>query len=159
MIRKFIAVFMLIFFAATIHTTVFAATINGTDGYNYKDELKAGDVIRTTGNGFFPEHWEQNNIFYKTFARQVARIDALRDIVGTLEIKLNNFDLRSETKIENYNVLSNRIEIKIHQDSKIFELLEKNARQVGDVKFLESGMYEVTMELILPANWKEYLKK
>ena len=159
MFRKFVAAFVTILFAASLHTTAFAATINGTYYLDYKDELKAGDVIRTTGNGFFPEHWEQNKIFYKTFARQVARIDALRKIVETLEIKLNKFDLRFKTTVENHNVVTDRIETKIHQKSKAFELLEKNARQVGDVKFLEDNIYEVTMELILPANWKEYFKK
>ena len=157
MIRKFIAAFLIIFFAAS--TTAFAATINGTNEFDYKDELKAGDVIRTTGNGIFPQHWEPNNIFNKTFARQVARIDAIRQLAETLEEKLNNFDLRHETKIENDNVVSDRIETKIHQDSKVFELLEKNARQVGDAKFFEDGVCEVTMELILPANWKEFFKK
>lgn len=68
MIRKFIAAFVIIFFAAT--TTAFAA-----------DESKPGEVIQVKGVGQAPTNWNQRDSFAKTFARQAARMDALRNLV------------------------------------------------------------------------------
>ena len=62
MIRKFIAAFALIFFVTT--STAFAA-----------EEPK---IIQATGYGQPPSNWDAQDSFSKTFARQVARMDALR---------------------------------------------------------------------------------
>ncbi len=131
MIRKFIAAFVIIFFAAS--TTAFAA-----------DETK---IIRVMGNGQAPSNWDQRDSFAKTFARQAARMDALlllAEDVGVIHIQ--------STPSLNY------VKTELIHDSKIFKLPEKNARQVGEAKFSfgnDGTLYcEVTMELVVPADWK-----
>ena len=116
MIRKFIAAFLIIFFAAS--TTAFAA-----------DETK---IIRVMGNGQAPSNWDQRDSFAKTFARQTARMDALRTLAEVLD------DGKS----------------KLSQDSEVFKLLGKNARQVGYAKFYADATCEVIMEVVVPASWK-----
>ena len=143
MIRKFIAAFMIIFFSAT---TAFAAEIDG-------------NVIRVTGTGYPPSNWNQQDSFAKTFARQAARMDALRGLVATLEYKVNQLDIRSTFVMKDFELTEDKLVIRISQDSQAFKLLEKNTRQVGNASFSEDGACTVTMEIILPANWKDYFKK
>ena len=135
MIRKFIAAFMIIFFAAT---TALAA----------ENELKAGDVIQVTGIGIQPENFNPNDSFAKTFARQVARMDALRQLAEVI----NGINVEWDDE-------KDYIKTWLPHDSKGFKLLERNARAVGDVKFYFSDkgrlVCEVTMELIVPDDWKE----
>ena len=130
MIRKFIAVFVLIFFAAS--TTAFAT----------EKEIKAGDVIQVTGVGAGPENWDKQDSFYKKFARQAARMDALRQLVeqiGGIYIEEN----KNNPKI---------ITTRTSHDNKMFELITKHARQV-EGRALEKGNYSVTMELKIPDDW------
>ena len=162
MFRKFIAALVLVFFV--MESTTFAATINGVKATDYLDnhELKAGDVISVTGIGLPPKNFDPNDSFAKTFARQVARMNALRELVETLESAVNRLDIRSTAVIENVVVKHDEIVSRISQDSKTFELLEKNTGQVGAARFLDYGndiSCEVDMEIILPSNWKEYFKK
>ena len=128
MIRKFIAAFVIIFFAAS--TTVFAA-----------DEPK---VIQMTGDGQAPSNWDQRDSFAKTFARQAARMDALvklAEYIGGIYVHSDD----------------SKITTRISHDNKTFELLTKHARQVGDAKFSfgDDGILycEVTMEVVVPADW------
>ncbi len=143
MIRKFIAAFVLIFFAAT--STVFAVTINGVscEDFYAKNELKAGDVIRSEGIGVGPQNWNNQDNFYKTFARQAARMDALRQIVEEVD------GVVIEEDRKNPNIIISHIS----QDGKAFKLFEKNARVI-DVKFLDGGGCAVTVECVVPADWK-----
>ena len=75
MIRKFIAAFVLILFVSS--ATAFANT--WTESSDYEK-----GIIRVTGIGFGPHNWDKQDSFYKTFARQVARMDALRCLVENL---------------------------------------------------------------------------
>ena len=137
MFRKLVAAFVTILFAASLHTTVFAESIHvGGDG-----NFKTGEVICQTGVGFPPRNWDENDSFAKTFARQVARMDALRKLVESIDGVNIDFD-------ESGYLTDHRIS----QDSKAFKLLEKNARVI-DVKFLEKGICEVTMEVVFPIDW------
>ncbi len=139
MIRKFIAAFVIIFFAAS--TTVFAA-----------DEPK---VIQMTGVGQAPSNWDQRDSFAKTFARQAARMDALRQLAEYIGVSY----IQSELNVDpDENVTKDYVKSELIHDSKVFKLLEKNARQVGDAKFSfgdDGNSYcEVIMELVVPAGWK-----
>ena len=129
MIRKFIAAFMIIFFSAT---TAFAAD--------------KPIVLTETGIGSAPSNWNQRDSFAKTFTRQAARMDALRKLAEGV----NGVTVEWE---EDKDWISARIP----HDSKGFKLLEKNARQIGDVKFYFDNegklICEVTMELIIPADY------
>ena len=134
MIRKFIAAFMIIFFSAT---TAFAAEI---------DEI----VIRETGSGQAPKNFDPKDSFAKTFARQAARMDALRLLAEGIGITYVEAHFDPKKNID-------RVRTKLVHDSKVFKLLEKNARQIGEAKFYfdDKGKLtcEVTMELIIPADW------
>ena len=135
MIRKFIAAFMMMFFVMS--STAFAA----------EKELKAGDVIRVQGVGTGPKNWDKKDSFYKTYARQAARMDALRQIAEIISEQLNELIVESYRK-------ANRVIVKISQDSRAFKIIEKNARVI-DGGELDGGGYFVTMELILPDDWKK----
>ena len=131
MIRKFIAVFMIIFFSVT---TAFAA--------------EEPTVYSATGIGNAPSNWDQRDSFAKTFARQAARMDALRQLAEVI----NGINVEWDDE-------KDYIKSWLPHDSKGFKLLERNAHQVGDVKFYFSDkgrlVCEVTMELIVPDDWKE----
>lgn len=138
MIRKFIAAFVIIFFAAS--TTAFAA-----------DEPK---VIQMTGDGQAPSNWDARACFAKTFARQAARMDALRQLAETL---IRPYVETKNTIVET-KVVQDYVRVTLSHDNKVFKLLEKNARQVGDAKFSfgDDGLLycKVTMEVVVPADWK-----
>lgn len=140
MFRKFIAAFVTILFAASIHTTALA-----TDEPELN--LKSVEVIKATGYGTAPSNWDQRDSFAKTFARQAARIDALRNIAEML----------SGVTLEEDNQNSHIITTRISHDSKVFKLLEKHARVI-DLKFRfnDEGKLtcDVVMELVVPADWK-----
>lgn len=129
MIRKIIAACMIIFFAATIHTTAFAA--------------KEPKVIQATGMYFIEPNCDQRDSFVKTFARQTARMDAIRNLVETI----------GKIKFEKVNGNPNIIRTRTSHDSKAFQFVAKHARVV-DVKFHSDGTCEVTMEVVVPADWK-----
>ena len=144
MIRKFIAAFVIIFFVSS--ATAFANT--WTESSDYEK-----GIIRVTGIGAGPHNWDKHDSFYKTFARQVARMDALRLLVENL------IDSRADatTTIEDLRITDLKIITEVNPDDKVFKLLETNARQVGKARF-EDGVCEVDMELILPSDWKEKIK-
>lgn len=134
MIRKFIAAFVMILFAASLHSTALA--------------FEPGDVFRETGVGQAPSNWDQRDSFSKTFARQAARMDALRYLAEIVSI----IHIESTARVNDGEVVSDYLKYTLSQDSKAFKLLEKNARVV-DVKFLDNGKCQVTMELTIPADW------
>ena len=129
MIRKFIAAFMIIFFSAT---TAFAAD--------------KSIVLTETGIGNAPSNWNQRDSFAKTFARQAARMDALRRLAEGVNGVTVEWDDKKDY-----------IKTWLPHDSRGFKLLERNAHQVGDVKFYfnDEGKLtcEVIMELIIPADY------
>lgn len=146
MIRKFIAAFALMFFV--ISSTAFAAD---------KPELKftPGEVYKATGEVYMGEaNSYGSNIFDKTYARQIARMFALRYLAE--RICLVHIDLKEITDPggEKHEIITSWFE----HDSKAFKLITSHTRQVGEAKFtpIDGGFYcEVTMELIVPADWKE----
>ena len=144
MIRKFIAAFVLILFVSS--ATAFANT--WTESSDYEK-----GIIRVTGIGFGPHNWDKQDSFYKTFARQVARMDALRCLVENLI----DFSVDKSTTVGDLDLGIDLIRTAINPDDKVFKLLEMNARQVGKARF-EDGVCEVDMELILPSDWKEKIK-
>ncbi|MBQ4494621.1 MAG: hypothetical protein II968_02530 [Selenomonadaceae bacterium] len=132
MIRKFIAACVLILFVSS--TTAFA-----TD---------APAVIRVTGSGVGPHNWDKHDSFYKTFARQAARMEALvklAECIGGVYVSTEEDEITTNSKITT----------EVKPDDKVFKIIETNARQVGKVRFLEDGTCEVDMELILPDDWKK----
>lgn len=147
MIRKLVAAFVMILFAASLHSTAFAEFIPVDGDTKRLDDrnFKAGDIIRVTGMAVAPENFAPKDSYAKTFARQAAHLDALRQLVEWI----NGVDPKEESP--------NKIVQRISQDSKAFKLLEKNARVI-DVKFsnYEDGklICEVTMEVVFPADWK-----
>ena len=152
MIRKLVAAFVTILFAASLHSTALALfvdeliPVDGDTSRDYsKTGFKAGDIIRVTGEGYPPSNWDQRDNFAKTFARQAARMDALRTLAEAIDgVHVEPNDAKDDFE---------HIVTRISQDSKLFKLLEKNARVV-DVKFLNGGGCEVTMELVFPTDWK-----
>ena len=143
MIRKFIAACVLILFVSS--ATAFA---NAWESSDYEK-----GIIRVTGVGFGPHNWDKQDSFYKTFARQVARMDALRRLVENLI----DFSVDKSTTVGDLDLGIDLIRTAINPDDKVFKLLETNARQVGKARF-EDGVCEVDMELILPSDWKEKIK-
>ena len=125
MIRKFIVVCVLILF---VSSSAFAA-----------NEPK---VWRVTGMGVPPSNWDQHDSFAKTFARQAARMDALRQLAEIV----NGVHIERDDEKDYFKTW-------VLHDSKVFKLLEKNARQVGKARF-EDGVCYVDMEVVVPADWK-----
>ena len=148
MIRKFIAAFVLMFI---VSSSAFAADEAKVIQVTAADEPK---VIQVTGYGIPPSNWDARDSFVKTFARQAARMDALRNLaeaIGTIHVQTKTtFD-------PDGNLEKDIVKTELIHDSKVFKLLTKNARQVGDAKFSfgddGSLMCEVTMEVVVPADW------
>ena len=141
MIRKFIVACVLILFVSS--ATAFANTWESSD-------YEKG-IIRVTGVGAGPHNCDKQDSFYKTFARQVARMDALRCLVENLIA----FSVDKSTTVGDLGI--DLIRTAINPDDNVFKFLETNARQVGKARF-EDGVCEVDMELILPTDWKVKIK-
>lgn len=123
MLKKFFAVFFVVAFIFSSVNTTFAET-----------EIK--NVIRVTGIGYGLKGANPNSSFYKSFAKQTAKLDALVQLAELINgINIENDENKYTTWI----------------DEKASEKLIKNARQVGDSKFHadKEGEFrcEVTMEL------------
>lgn len=142
MFRKFIAVFALIFFVALMTCPTVSA-------------FEPGEVHRVKGVVYITEKNSYGSIIFdKTYARQIARMDALRYLAE--RICLDHIDLKEITDPggEKHEIITSWFE----HDSKAFKLITSHARQVGEAKFtpIDGGFRcEVTMELVVPANWKE----
>ena len=129
MIRKFIAAFVIIFFAAS--TTAFAA-----------EKIKEGldwdkGLYIVEGNALGPFILDNRERFYKNLARQGARLDALRmlaDFVGSYG--------KGEEKGE--IIMRN-----ISADKLKFQIIEKGAKQIGDAVFSDDGICTLYMGLPL----------
>lgn len=139
MIQKFIAACVLILFVSS--ATAFA------DTWEASSDFEKG-IIRVTGEGVGPHNWDKQDSFYKTFARQAARMDALVKLAETI----GGVCVSTE---ENEITINSKITTEVNPDDKVFKLIETNARQVGKARFLEDGSCEVDMELILPDDWKK----
>lgn len=103
------------------------------------------NVIRVTGIGYGPKGGNFKGSFYRNYARQAARFDALRQLAEDIaDIHIESF---TDTVIDEGTVI-----VKTTADKKIAAKLSK-AKQVGEVKFLtdEKGFVycELEMELSL----------
>ena len=155
MFRKFIVAFVLSFFlmsSSALATEekrpsifvsfdgVTAEFKYGTLGYPYI--INENGVLFVHGVGQVPKNWNKTDSFSKTFARQAARIDALRNLAECIAgIHVGSFD---DPKIhdESFDDPKNgiyKVRTLLEHDNKAFKLLEKDARQVGDVIFSEDG--------------------
>jgi len=129
MIRKFIAVFMMIFFATS---TAFAA-----------EKIKTGEdwdkgLIVVEGNAVGQVTLKEYPRFYKNYARQGARIDALRQLAETIK------PITFLTVAYNDNV----IRTKISFEEPFMKIIEMGAKQIGDVIFnTDYGICTVYMSL------------
>ena len=152
MIRKFIATFALMFFVMS--PTIFAAekkliTFDGVT-VEYPRDFSGGTIAIKDGVVFAyganagPINWDKQDSFYKTFARQAARIDALRSLAEFLS-DAKHFNVKSDTAAVNGDVVNDIIKTELKHDSKAFKLLEKNARQVGNATFDADGVCELFM--------------
>jgi hypothetical protein len=115
-------------------------------------------VIRVTGTGCPPSNWNQQDNFAKTYARQAARIDALRCLAEIFS-DVKHFIIKSHSVVEDGIVMEDVIKTELKHDSKVFKVIKKNARQIGETKFSfgdDGKLYcELEMEIILPADWKK----
>ena len=90
-------------------------------------------TIQATGYGMGPDGSDPKSSFYKTYARQAARLDAMRKLAEDISGINVNSDPEDETVIISSS--SSRI------------LKTKKVRQVGEAKFDENGDCEVTLEV------------
>ena len=114
-------------------------------------KIKPGSVIRVTGSGIGPTNLDKQDSFYKTYARQAARMDALRNLSETI----TGIEISSESTFSDQVLGEWKLKTKVVHDQKSFKLIKESARQVGETKFYDNGVCEVTVELIIPADWKE----
>ena len=120
--RLAITLTTLIMCLSILSMTAFAANNNDN---NY---------IEVKGFGYGPKNANIRSSFYKTYARQAARLDALRLI---LEI-INKPDITATTEV---------VEMEVKSDTIISRVsgIVVNAKQVGKAKFNEDGSCAVTM--------------
>ena len=148
MIRKFIAAFIIIFFSAATafaaeeeHPSIFVSFEGVTaefkyGNFGYPNIVQEKDILFARGEALGPSNWDKRDSFYKTFARQAARMTALRNLAEQMSDILRNIDqIRTEM---------------IHD--KVFKLLEKNARQVGNAIFDEEGICTIYMAVRIPSH-------
>ncbi len=151
MIRKFIAAFALMFF---VSTTAFAGetkiiTFDGVT-VEYPKDFSSGTIAMKDGVVFAlgaaagPVNWDKHDSFYKTFARQAARIAALRSLAEILS-DAKHFNVKSDAVVVDGDVVNDIIKTELKHDSKAFKLLEKNARQIGNATFAAEGFCELFM--------------
>lgn len=94
------------------------------------------ETIQETGYGIGPMGANPKSSLYKTYARQAARLDALRLLiadVGGMDVELIDDNPERTTS---------------HVTSKQLKQL-KNIRQVGEAKFDEDGICSITLEIVL----------
>lgn len=107
---------------------IFAALL-ATSSTSFAENL----TIQETGYGQGPEGCDPKSCFYKTYARQAARLDALRHLnadIYSFEVELIDDD--PERTIS--HITSNKL---------------KNVRQVGEAEFDEDGICRITLEIVL----------
>lgn len=125
MIRKFIAAFVIIFFAAS--TTAFAdASIDWERG-----------VIRVTGNALGPINLDVRDSFYKNLARQGARLDAFAITAELINSQMELIAAQSDIPNVGDGMVRTSME---------FEFPQGQVRQI-DTKVYEDGICEVTLEI------------
>lgn len=121
MLKKFFAILAAGFFIFSAAPTTFAA----------KDD----NFLTATGYGFGPKGANPKGSFYKSFARQVAKLDAVRRIVELTSIMAEDTNLQEEVTV------SESVTIKLEVTKFKAETME-----VINEKF-DDGIFEVTVRM------------
>lgn len=150
MIRKFFAAFTLIFFmtnptalAAENYPSILVSFEGVTaefkyGKYGYPNTVQEKDILFAIGEAMGPRNWNKRDNFYKTFARQATRIAALRNLAEAMSgLKVEHFS--------NFKEGIDKLRTTLIHNSKVFKLLEENARQVGNATFDEEGICTIFM--------------
>ena len=125
-IKKIAALFLTAIMLSMMSPTTFAAEIDWEKG-----------TIRAEGKGYGPKNADPKSSFYKTYARQAARLDALRNIY--LMIK--------GVTIDEEAILSLLLDPEPFSEVQCYHVSFQRAWQVGESKFNEDGICEVMMAL------------
>ena len=133
--RKFIGAFVLSICLVMSSSAIgFAASYGGVD-----EALLSKGIIRATGWGLGPKDTDIKSSFYKTYARQAAKLDALRQLAEICYGVTVNIENPSNGSSKN-EVVKTRVP---HEN---ILLIAEKARQVGEAKFFQAGTCEVAME-------------
>ena len=115
--------FALIFVALLMTTSsVSAKDESFFDGYLDYDIDAENKIISTIGYGWGPKGSTLKDSFSKTYARQAARLDALRSLAEEIQ----GVDVEPSMSI---------LDAKVHISSTVL----KKAWQVGDAEFIQDG--------------------
>lgn len=101
-----------------------------------------GDVITVTGSADGPSGANSNGSFYRSFARQAAKLDALCQLVElTLGVQVDSV----ATQDEDGKTISDKVQSKTTFDEKFWSQ-HFSKIEIVNVKFLSDGGCEVTMK-------------
>ena len=129
MFKKFFAALAVMFF-------IFSATSTKTF---------AGEVIKVTGAGIGPIGAKSGGSFYRSFARQVAKLDAMRNLVEMIGgVTVSSLEKRDPTG----KIISDTTTAETTCNEKFWNKYFSKVEVVG-VKFKSDGSCEVTMQGIL----------
>ena len=101
--------------------------------------------LTATGMGMGPANRSEKSSMYRTYARQAAKLDALR----VLAEQVGGISVESYTEITELDVTADMVTSKINRG--ITTLVAQYARMTSE-KVLPGGGYEVTMEMKVPKN-------
>lgn len=103
-----------------------------------------GDVITVTGSAVGPSGANSNGSFYRSFARQAAKLDALCQLVElTLGVQVDSV----ATQDEDGKTISDKVQSKTTFDEKFWSQ-HFSKIEIVDVKFKNSGC-KVTLKAVL----------
>ena len=132
--KNFIVIFTMLAIILSTPTIVFADS--------YIDWEKG--IVRGTGLVLGPKNVNMKSNFYKTHARQAARLDALRNIAETIF----GVDVIKDFEKDENGLERESITTKLNHESLI--PVAKLAKQIGEAKFYEEdGACELSMEVTL----------
>ena len=140
MLKKFFAALavMIFIFSATPPTTfanqefVISDTLT-TVPVPFEADKFSGSVITVTGSAVGPKNAIVGSNFYKSFARQAAKIDALEQLVESIQCTLTSAD---EAKVE----------IEVEFDEKLWDKYFSKI-EIVEIKFVDNGeVCEVTLK-------------
>ena len=132
MLKKFFAALAVMIF-------IFSATPTKTFATEF-----AGQIITATGVSEFPKSVNKNSSFYRSFARQAAKFDALSQIVE--QVNFVQLDVE-QTFDKDGKLVSEKLTTNSNCDEK-FWVKYFSKIEIVDVKFKDSSC-EMTLKAIL----------
>ena len=127
MLKKIFVAFAVMIFIFSAKTSATAAEDN---------------VITVTGSAVGPIGTNSNGSFYRSFARQAAKLDALCQLVElTLGVQIDSV----ATQDEDGKIISDKVQSKTTFDEKFWSK-HFSKIEIVNVKFLSDGGCEVTMK-------------